>query len=120
MPTENRSGAVDVSGLEAEVRVTSHAAGEMRMCSLHREAAELMTSSALALAQGPSTVSVSALVDSISVPTSKILSLLESMTKGDGANKEKRKLTEDIIAARVPNESNRRWLIRLAVMEGLM
>jgi hypothetical protein len=102
----------------ATVSVTKHAANELRMCSIHRELAEVILSAAKK--HGPD--QLPALLESIASPTRKILSLVHAMipeaTTVDSGTVPR--LSEEIIASKIPNEANRKWLVRLATAEGLL
>lgn len=93
---------------ERRVTVASHAAAELKMCSVHREVASLLTE--LAESEG---CSGAQLVTALHAKVAELLAQLKSMSAG-GA------LTEEAINSKVSNQSTQQWLLRLANAEGLL
>jgi hypothetical protein len=96
---------------ERRVNVTQHAMSSMKMCSIHKEVAQLVATAAgdLATRKGSKDTEI---LKTLSQKTATIISNLKSLSTD--------KLNEDIINENVSNASTQQWLVRLATAEGLI
>lgn len=92
---------------ESRVIITSHALGDMKMCSAHREIASMMTE----MAEGAS--SSAEIAAAISNRTLEIIGQLREMSGAE-------KLSESAINSKVSNATMQHWLLKLASAEGLI
>lgn len=98
---------VVLSLTERRVTVTNHAIGSMKMCSLHKEIAKIITEKA-------ETSSYNDIIEAVYIKTNSILNNLKSISNNG------EKITENAINERVSNPAAQQWLVRLATAEGLL
>jgi hypothetical protein len=98
---------VVLSLTERRVTITTHAMGSMKMCSLHKEIAKIISEKAESSSNND-------IIEAVSIKTNSILNNLKSIST-DGE-----KITEIDINERVSNTAAQQWLVRLATAEGLL
>lgn len=97
---------------ERRVTVTQHALSSMKMCSIHKDMAQLVATAAGDVATRKGSTD-NEILKQITAKTSTIISNLKSLAING-------KLNEDIINEHVSNVSSQQWLVRLATAEGLI
>lgn len=90
------------------ITVSNHATASLKLCSLHREVANLLVETS-ANAKSPQDI-----ILALSKKTLSILSGLKKLTDENG------KVTEESIAENVSNDATQQWLIKLASTENII
>jgi len=97
---------------ERRVTVTQHAMSSMKMCSIHKEVAQLVATTAGDISTRKEKTD-SEILKTLTQKTTTIISNLKELSING-------KLNEDIINEKVSNASTQQWLVRLATAEGLI
>lgn len=105
----SRADMFDVVFSVSDRRVTilEHAQMDMRMCSSHRDVAQIF-------AEESGLTSDQDIIKALAAKTSQVVKLLQAVAAENG------KVTEEAIRSRSSNEATQQWLYRVAMAEGLI